>query len=158
MWGAGYPVQASFVPPGGAANPFVPAQHAWAQQQGRFSYGAQQAVQAAYGQSSSSLRQLLAMEVWHATGVSANDAIRMFTELLHWFEANGGQLSPGVTVQQSALGGWGVFHDFGAEAGETILALPLDACLSSADNSVIDLPVSSSLREYFVIDLGNLGR
>lgn len=55
MWGAGYPVQASFVP-GQAANPFVPAQHAWAQQQqqqqqGRFSYGAQQAVQAAYGQS-----------------------------------------------------------------------------------------------------------
>lgn len=58
MWGAGYPVQASFVPPGGAANPFVPAQHAWAQQQGRFSYGAQQAVQAAYGQSSLNFQPL----------------------------------------------------------------------------------------------------
>ena len=52
MWGAGYPVQPSFVPPpGGAANPFVPAQHAWAQQN-QFSYGAQPAaVQAGYGQS-----------------------------------------------------------------------------------------------------------
>lgn len=64
MWGAGYPVQASFVPPGGAANPFVPAQHAWAQQQqqqGRFSYGAQQAVQAAYGQSSLTYQPLQQM-------------------------------------------------------------------------------------------------
>ena len=32
-------------------------------------------------------------------------------------------------MQQSALGGCGLFHDLGAEAGETILALPLDACL-----------------------------
>ena len=44
-------------------------------------------------------------------------------------KANGGQLSPGVTVQKSALGGYGLFHDLGAEAGETILALPLDVCL-----------------------------
>ncbi|CAE7217025.1 Setd4 [Symbiodinium sp. KB8] len=69
-----------------------------------------------------------------------------FSDLHEWFLDNGGELAPGVHVADSVLGGRGLFASSTLSAGSKVLSLPLEACLSSADPSVADLPVNSLFR------------
>ncbi|CAE7354037.1 SETD3 [Symbiodinium natans] len=70
----------------------------------------------------------------------------MLGDLHDWFLENGGQLAPGLHVADSDLGGRGLFAESFIPAGSQVLSLPLEAALSSADDTVADLPVNSLFR------------
>mmetsp|Transcript_31053 Transcript_31053/g.58223 ORF Transcript_31053/g.58223 Transcript_31053/m.58223 type:complete len:318 (+) Transcript_31053:30-983(+) len=69
-----------------------------------------------------------------------------FGELEDWYRQNGGDLAPGIHVKDSDLGGRGLFAANPLAARQKVLSLPLEACLSSADASVAELPVNSLFR------------
>ncbi|CAJ1405455.1 unnamed protein product [Effrenium voratum] len=72
----------------------------------------------------------------------------MFPELRRWVQENQGFLDDGLEVRACARGR-GLFWagaSSGLDPGKCLLSLPLEACLSSADPCVAELPVNSLFR------------
>eukprot|EP00933_Yihiella_yeosuensis_P037047 TRINITY_DN30889_c0_g1_i1.p1 TRINITY_DN30889_c0_g1~~TRINITY_DN30889_c0_g1_i1.p1 ORF type:complete len:339 (-),score=59.08 TRINITY_DN30889_c0_g1_i1:91-1068(-) len=67
-----------------------------------------------------------------------------------WYLENGGSALPaGVVIRESPLGGNGIFLEDGSDvlpAETEVLSLPFEACLSSEDSAVNELPVNTLFR------------